>query len=125
MRNCKINVWGRLFSLDVIYDCYPGEEVLDCQKDAADRIINASESINAAKPKVEEYILHHNKAEVAEDSIDNIFRYIIPKSLFVTRDEKNRTVAIMCNYKFDIEHGLAIVFINEKLTKIGPEDIIL
>jgi hypothetical protein len=31
----------------------------------------------------------------------------------------------MCNFKFDMEHGLAIVFEDEKLKKIGPQEIVL
>ena len=37
----------------------------------------------------------------------------------------SRVVAIMCNYKFDMEHGIAIVFKNEMFSKIVSQDIIL
>ena len=33
--------------------------------------------------------------------------------------------AIMCNYKFDMENGIAVVFENEKFSDIGKQDIIL
>ena len=44
---------------------------------------------------------------------------------FLYRNEEKRIVALMCNYKFDIENGIAIVFENEKLKDIGIQDIIL
>lgn len=56
--------------------------------------------------------------------IDNIFKYIMPKSIFVPRTEQ-KEVAIICNYKYDMEHGIAIVFENERLKEIGMQDIIL
>ena len=31
-------------------------------------------------------------------------------------------VALMCNYRYDPEHGLAAVFENERLKKIIPQD---
>jgi hypothetical protein len=31
----------------------------------------------------------------------------------------------MCNYKFDMENGLAIVFENEEAIEVGKQDIIL
>ena len=49
----------------------------------------------------------------------------MPKSLFVRRDEAKRIVAIMCDYRFDMEHGLAVVFENEQFKMIGEQDIIL
>ena len=48
----------------------------------------------------------------------------MPKSIYVPRAEK-KIVAIICNYKFDIENGIAIVFENGTLKKIGPQEIIL
>ena len=48
----------------------------------------------------------------------------MPESLFVPRTEK-KTIAIMCNYKFDKEHGIAVVFEEGRLKEIGSQDIIL
>ena len=31
MSKNAFTVWGRDFELDVIYECYPGEEILDSQ----------------------------------------------------------------------------------------------
>ena len=42
----------------------------------------------------------------------------------MTRDE-NSKVAVMCNYKFDPEHGLAIIFTHEGKVTVGSQDIIL
>ena len=49
----------------------------------------------------------------------------IPKSVLIPREKEKRVVALMCNYKFDMEHGLAIVFENEQFKTVGPQDIIL
>lgn len=48
----------------------------------------------------------------------------MPKYLFVKR-EINKHVVAMCNYKFDMEHGIAVVFENEMFSKIVSQDIIL
>lgn len=31
----------------------------------------------------------------------------------------------MCRYKFDAEHGIAVVFKEGKLEEVGPQDIIM
>ena len=76
-----------------------------------------------------EYIDPDNKI----DSIDDIFEYINPKTLFIPRimykpkelnGEKNRYAAILFDYTLD-EHGIALVFKNERLMSIGSQDIIL
>ena len=75
--------------------------------------------------QVKQYCLKSNKADIGSDNIENIFKYVAPKYLYVARNKDSRIVAIMCNYKFDPENGIAVVFENEKLNKIGMQDIIL
>jgi len=65
-----------------------------------------------------------NKEEIGGE-IDNIFKYIIPLDIYISRNQKQRTIAIMCKYKFDLEHGIAIIYRNGKLSKIGLQDIII
>ena len=49
----------------------------------------------------------------------------MPKSIYVPQVSGHKIVAIMCYYKLDMEHGLAIVFEDNKLKDIGEEDIVL
>ena len=119
----KFLIWGRAFELNVQYDCYEDEDILPAQKVAfaffkgeADHILNSDQEIK-------KYCFENNGAEIGE-VIDNIFKYVIPVSIFVKRDEKKHVVAVMCNYKFDIEHGIALLFVNEKLVQIGSQDIV-
>lgn len=55
----------------------------------------------------------------------NIFKYVVPKAIFIKRDHQKHIFALMCHFKLDMEHGLALVFQENKLVKIGAEDIIL
>ncbi len=70
------------------------------------------------------YVIKNGLKDMGMDSVDNIFKYVIPKTISVPKAKK-RVVAIMCNFKFDMEHGMAIVFEDEKIKKIGPQDIVL
>ena len=43
----------------------------------------------------------------------------------IARNCNKRAIAVMCNYKFDMEHGIAIVYENEEFKEVGPQDIAL
>lgn len=121
----KITIWNRDFDLEVKYDCYSGEEVLQIQKDSIKAFLESRTAIDAALARVKQYCLENNKADIGSDNIENIFKFVAPKYLYVARNKKKRVVAIMCNYKFDPEHGIAVVFENEKFSEIGVQDVIL
>lgn len=115
-------IWKRSFELPVIYDCFDDEEVLPEQKEAYQVFCNSKSAIDRSVCEVEKYCLSHNKDEIEEETIGNIFKYVIPESIFVKRDGR---VAIMCRYKFDLEHGIAIVFKEGQFEQIGAQDIVL
>lgn len=123
MNKLQIHIWGRDFDLNVSYHNFPGEEVTNNQAMTLKAIssVDFSEALNS----VEQYIMKYNGFEIKENNIDNIFKYVIPKSIVITRDENLRVFAIICNYRFDMEHGLAVVFENEKYKAVGPQDFIL
>ena len=121
----KITIWDRAFELSVVYECYAGEEVLESQREAfallEDNAAEVAESLKAVK----KYVRKTGAGQLADDAIENIFKYVMPKSIFVPHSKKHRIAAIMCNYKFDMEHGIAVVFENGKFKKIGAQDIVL
>lgn len=123
MNKVKACIWGRDFELSVSYQNFPGEEVTCNQRLTLEAVtsVDFAESLSGIK----EYIMKYNSSEINGNSIDNIFKYVMPKSIIITRDESARVFGIMCNYKFDMEHGIAIVYENEKYKATGPQDLIL
>ena len=118
----NIRIWDRDFDLNIIYDCYKGEDVLEAQKEALKSFLANKGMIAASKTDVESYCLNHNRADIGSNTIDNIFKYVIPESILVKRDG---CVAIMCRYRYDEEHGIAVVFSDGKVKEVGSQDIIL
>ena len=119
MNKIKMNIWGRDFDLPVMIKQFKG-----IQKDAVEKFTSCEKVVNEAKNDVEKYVIKNGLKDMGMDSVDNIFKYVIPKTISVPKAKK-RVVAIMCNFKFDMEHGMAIVFEDEKIKKIGPQDIVL
>lgn len=126
MSNKVVNIWGRDFDLEIIFDCYSGEEVLPTQKEALEKFLEAKGIIEDSKTSVEKYCLKWNKEDINSETIDNIFKYVKPKSLFIKRtDDNTRVVAILCAYKFYSDNKIAVVFTNEKFDKVVIDDEII
>lgn len=119
-----ILIWDREFDLPVDFDCYAGESVTDAQQKALDLFLGSPDWLAAAKRLVEE----HCRQQVADDpdneKKDNIFSYIKPEGIFVKHENAPR-IAIMCKYRYDPEHGLAVVFSADGSVSVGSQDIIL
>ena len=123
MNKITMTIWGRQFVLDVIYDCYEGEEITKLQQEAYDEFISNNSIVDTVLDCVKNYCLEDENMKDS-DSIQNIFKYVIPKSIFVERDEENKVIVLLCDYRFDNEHGIAIVFENGAFKEIvGQSDL--
>lgn len=121
----NITIWERQFDLQVIFDCFDNEEVLPIQEQALEAFLKAENTIQESKQPLEKYILNDEYADIEGDSIDSIFKYVIPTDIYIPRTPETRTVALLCDYRFDEEHGIAIVFENEQFKEIGEQNIVL
>lgn len=117
-----LNIWNRDFEIDITYEIFSDKPVTEKQKTIASGLsaIDFSESLEG----VISYIKKYNARDLGEERIENIFRYVIPKRIYITQSEEEE-FAIMCNYKFDMEHGIAVVYKGGKYKEAGPQDIIL
>lgn len=120
-----VNIWGKEFTLPVEYDCYAGETITAEQKRAIETFACHSEWIAEARTSVERYCEDQVASDTENEKKDNIFYYMKPEYLFVKRDEQNARILLMCRYRYDPEHGLAVVFAADGNVTVGPQDIIL
>ncbi len=122
MNDIRLKIWDRIFDLDIIYQNYSGE-VSHNQKNIAATI--SSVDFNDSLDDLKRYIIKKNSFEMDEGTINNIFRYVIPKCVFIPSINEKQVFAIMCSYKFDLEHGIAVIYENGCFKEVGPQDIIL
>ena len=123
MNKQKITIWGRNFNLTIEYTGFPDENMTEEQRLAVDKLIDSMNDLTDSSG-VEKYILKENGDDVG-GKIDNIFKYVIPTALFAPIQRSKRIIAILCDYRFDEEHGIAVVFENEKFKKVCPQDDVL
>lgn len=122
---CKeISIWDRKLKMKIDLDCLDDEVATELQKETLSSFIDNFKILDDALPYVKDYCLAEKEMR-DNDFKSDIFSYVIPKTIFVPREDKKKTVAILCDYYFDKEHGLAIVFENQKFKKIAPQDEII
>lgn len=124
MNKTNIKIWGRDFELPITIKTFSSGKPTEMQMKALENFLSLSSIIDESKKYVENYICDNPMSKIDWEEIDNIFKYIMPKCIYVPKD-KNRIVAILCYYKFDMEHNLSIVFENEKFKSVGSEDDVL
>lgn len=126
MNEVTMTIWGREFNLKVDFDVYGGEEVSALQNAALSEFVSNVSSLDATLPSVKAYCLKMNGEDVGAAAIDNIFKYVIPQSIYVPKwPDGSRMIGLMCAYKFNREDGLAVVFKNGQFHEIGTQNIIL
>lgn len=125
MMTKKINVWGREFSVKLIYDRYSGEEILDSQRTAAKNFIQKISDVNQSLDDLKNYIISHDSEYMKEETISNIFKYINPDYIYVSRSSSPQICALICDYRLNPDNGIAIVFQDGKYKGIEPEDKII
>ncbi|MBR5683298.1 MAG: hypothetical protein IKW96_08475 [Ruminococcus sp.] len=125
IESLETTIWGRKFTLPVEYDCYEGEEVTKAQIQALKNFRSHTEWIEKSRSIVEKYCREQVMSDEENTKKDNIFSYIKPECLFVKRDKESPRIAMMCKYRYDLEHGLAVVFSSDGEVTVGMQDIIL
>jgi hypothetical protein len=91
---------------------------------ALERFLSNLEWIEKSKSHVENFCKDEVSNDEANPKKDNIFSYVMPDYIFVNRKD-SPNVSIMCNYRYDMEHGLAVVFDSNGNVTVGIQDIIL
>ena len=121
----ELSIWNRSFSLEIEYDCYTGESVTDEQKKAVNDFVSHPEWVVGAKTIVEDFCKEKVMLDAGNNRKENIFSYIKPDYLYVKHDNVYPRVAIMCKYRYDPEHGIAIVFSHKGEITVCVQDEIL
>lgn len=125
IKSLDIIIWGREFSLSIDYDCDEDEEVLRKQIKALEDFVSHPEWVENAKGYVERFCRNSVAEDTDNSKKDNIFSYIKPDYIYVKRSGIHPRIALMCKYRYDMEHGLAVVFTADGNISVGLQDIIL
>ena len=117
-------IWGRKLQLKVIYDCFEDEEIAPSQEKALSSFLGDCPEVELSLASLKNYCEKYSAGKIKADDIDNVYKYVVPRSIFVMRKPKG-AVALLCDFKFDIEHGIAIVFKDGRLESITTQNAVM
>ena len=124
----RLNIWGRDFEIEILYEEYEDEGRTHAQDVALNSLLGNWSVVNSSLDAVKRFCAERYPNELEAISggrtIDNIFRYVMPESLFVLRREGARALELLCRSRLDPEHGLAVYFENEAFAGVGTEGTI-
>lgn len=115
------NLWGREFELKVYMEHCSDEEVLPLQNRALEALTQSWQTVEDSLEAVKRFCIENNGQEIMERPISNIFKYVMPQALYVTRSSQERVI-LLCAYRFDMEHGIGVEFVNNELGRIDQQD---
>lgn len=120
---------GREFKVHIDYNNYPGEKTTDIQKQIGKDVKKID--LGSSLKQVRNYIKENDSDALKEfDSSDskikNPFRYIKPKAIYIPKNQTDsKQFHVLCNYRFDPEHGIAITYENGKPKRVVQQDYVL
>lgn len=123
----SLKIWGRELELDISVSCFSNEDITDSQREAYTWFKNNIEEIfEKIKLSLVQYCIQKNALELSSADFSNMFKYVKPQNVVFSQDSAhNKRVAVLFNYKFDRENGIAVVFENGDVKKTGTQDIAL
>ena len=111
-----MNIWGKEFRLDVEFEqLFPGTKVVK---------FSELKDLPECLEDVKQYCLRKSFRYIKGKEIDDIFTLVYPLKLYIVRSETRREVILLCQYRYDMENGIAIDFVDEELFKIGNRHMI-
>lgn len=117
-------IWGRKLQLKVFYDCFEDEEITPSQENTLSSFLGDCPEIELSLASLKNYCEKHSAGKIKADDIDNVYKYVVPRSIFVMRKPKG-AIALLCDFRFDIEHGIAIAFKDGRLNKITTQNAVM
>lgn len=124
MRCLTTSIWGRDYELKVYMEHCSDEEVLPSQERTLERLMQSWQAVENSLESVKLYCIENNGQGIKERPISNIFKYVVPQALYVSREDEGRVI-LLCAYRFDVEHGVGVEFINNELGRIDQQDMLI
>lgn len=119
----NLKIWGRNFNIPIDFDIYDGENPSGEQISRLNRFLSKPEILSDMK-KISDFCAKDG-ASITNNKVDNIFKYVHPRTLLVSNSSNEKYIALLCDYKFDEEHGIAVIFKNNKCVDIVQQDEVL
>ncbi|MGN0297760.1 MAG: hypothetical protein ACI4C1_01005 [Lachnospiraceae bacterium] len=121
----KLNVWGREFNIDLIFQNYSGQAPDELQWKTYQNFMKQFDMhMEEAYQAFEGYCAERYPEEIGS-KFQNIFKYIIPRLIFIEEEFNGIcSIGFDCYFRLNLEDNLVAKFENDILVEVGDEHII-
>ena len=119
-----MTIWGRELCLPIEYSAsIEFKELMKIELSVKEFMDNSAEIILKSQFSVVSYAKKF-AASVGRTTSDDLFDYITPHMLLVNSDDGSIYIALLCGFKYDPEHDIAIIYRDQKLVEVGSQDLV-
>ena len=118
----KMALWGKDVELGIDFDVMPDEAPYDEQRAILQSLVENWSVVEDSKGSVESYCSSTDPEHSTYFETHDINDYVIPKTIWVKHRPSSKTIALLCEYRFDLEDGLAVVFEDCTFEEVCAQD---
>lgn len=124
IKETDIVAWGKEFHVTIEYsESIKSTECAKVEQEVHSFILKSNDILQDNAPQIAAYVKRTTDAIGAV--ITGLFSdHITPQMLLVNNSSKDIDIALLCGYTYDREHGIALIYRNHILVKIGSQDIV-
>lgn len=117
-------IWGKKFCLP--FECAdsvdPGH-LTNIELSVKQFSDNSEDITDKSIPAVKEYVNKSAKM-IGIVKVDELLECINPHMLLIGIDSGNTNIALLCGFKYDPEHDIAIIYREQLLVEVGSQDLV-
>lgn len=121
----KTELWGKMVELEVVFETHPKAGITENQKKAYQVIKEHWNVVDESLDAVKAFCLERSPEDAEAIETESVFSYVTPQQLYIERHVKPRIVGLLCEYRFDTEMGIAVVFEDEHLKDVMTQPAFL
>lgn len=122
MSKMSSQLWGGHFDLEVSFEETEEGAASAKQYETLGMLVSGWNAVEGSLEQLKQYCVRQNGSQIEPQPIENIFKYVTPRELYVPDNKETRCVILACDYEFDPEHGIGMLYKDGQLAFIGSQD---
>jgi hypothetical protein len=126
IKSIDLVVWGTVSNLPIEFSSSVAPNYLSVAEESVRQFANNSSAITEGTRTAVESYIKKTAFAIGISTPGFLTDCVKPHMLLVRVDDDGCvSIALLCGFKYDPEHDIAIVFRNQELVEVGSQDIVV